>query len=338
MIYIFCGSYKALLFALYLKNLGKKITILSANKDLIKYCVAEKINHIEFERRPPFTSFFELFTYKKILNDVIKKINIDKDDIFILTGKMGSYEGFYFAKELSKRSRVYQKNPDREYKIFEPPRFKPFFIRGFIGRVFLKLVLGLDIMYYESNRDPRIGIDDNFLNKYNIKEYETDLQFEGLILEAIKKTKSNFKSYDNLIIDQGPITGIVTFDSIRKLYKNLFELPIGFAFKKHPSPTTKMDQSEMSFYKLFKQCEELPSYIPVEIFCNNIKKNVISLFSASLITASQLEHLKAISLLELVDWNHDYYKKEFKDHLMTQSKNKILFPKNFEELKEILLK
>ena len=70
---------------------------------------------------------------------------------------------------------------------------------------------------------------------------------------------------------------------------------------------------------------------------NSIKKNVISVFSTALITASKFDHLKAISMMELVDWYHKPYKIEFKNHLIEESKNKIIFPKNFEELKELLL-
>ena len=49
--YILGGAYKTLLFALYLKNiLGEEITIVTYSNIIIKYCKAEKINYIEFEK------------------------------------------------------------------------------------------------------------------------------------------------------------------------------------------------------------------------------------------------------------------------------------------------
>lgn len=339
MIYIFGGGYKSLLFALYLKNLRKKITIVTYNKDTIKYCATENIDYIQFEKvRPKVTSIYELFTLKKILDGLIKKIDLGKEDCFILTGIALAYDSFYLAKELAKKGKVFYKIADRKFKKYKPQLHKPIFFRGAIFRPALKLILGIDIIYYEANKDPRLGIDENFLKKHDIEEYKPDIPTEEMIIEAIKKIKSNFREFDNLIIDDGgPLKNIIKFDSMMKLYDNLFKLPIGFAFKKHPSSKKHKGKAIMDFYDHFKHCEELPKYIPVELFCNNIKKNVLSIFSASLTTTSQFEHLNTISLLELVDWQNESYKKEFKDHLIMASKNKILFPKSFDELKEILL-
>lgn len=340
MIYIFCGAYKALMFALYIKNLGKRITIITYNKDIMRYCIEENIDYIKIEFiRPKVTSIYKVFTLKKVLDNIIKKIDFSKENAFILFGDAKAYDSFYLAQEFSKKGVVYYKNPDRKSKKYKAPKFKPIFFRGGIIRIVLKLILRLDLIYYRSDiRSPCFGIDDNFLKKNNIVEYEPNIPSEELILEAVKKSKSNFKEFDNLIIDDGgPLENIIKFDSTIKLYEKLFRLPIEFAFKKHPKPTTQESQSDLSFYELFKHCEELPNYIPVELFCNNIKKNVISIFSTSLITASQLQHLKAVSLLELVDWYDESYKKELKNYLMKESKNKIIFLNGFEELKKILL-
>jgi len=114
-------------------------------------------------------------------------------------------------------------------------------------------------------------------------------------------------------------------------------LKLKFALKKHPTLEKESSDAASVHYKVFDSCEELPAYIPAELFYNNIRKNVLTLFSASIITASQFEHIKAISLLELIHWHHESYKKEFKNYLMKESKNKVIFPNSFEELKEILL-
>jgi len=342
--YIVGGAYKSLLFALYLKNiLGEKITIITYKKDVIRFCEAENIDYIKI-KRVKFTAstLYEVFTLKKTLDDLIEEIEIKKEDkIFLLSNAKG-YDFFYLAKELSNKCIGYYKNPDKELKIFKPPRFKPIFIRGAVIKSVLKLVLDLDLIYYRGNNEnPYLGIGEKYLDRNNIIRYASDISSEDIILEVVKKSKLNFKEFDNLIIDQGPLINRVRFDTMRMLYKNLLDLPIDFSFKRHPRSTTQEPQLDLNsndYYELFKNCDELPRYIPVELFCSNVKKNVIALFSTSLIPISQLKHLKAISLLELVEWVNTSWKNEVKDHLIKKSNNKILFPKSFEELREIIIK
>ena len=198
--------------------------------------------------------------------------------------------------------------------------------------------MDLNLIFYETNKIPRFGINDRFLEENNIKIFAQNQDFNEFIIDVVKKSKINQKKYENLIIGDGPGIGdIVKYDSIKKVYKNLLGSPLEFAFKRHPNPVKAKYEIHMLHKDLFKNCETFPDYIPVELFFNNIKKNVISILSVSLIIASRLKHLKAISLLELVEWYHQSYKDEVKKGLMKASKNKILFPTSFEELKAIIL-
>jgi len=339
--YVFCGGYRTLLFALYLKSTGKNIVIVAYSNDVVKFCCDQKINYIQIKQfRPYLTSILKLFSFKRKLNAVIKKIDMKKEDNFFLTGYEISYEGFYLAKELAKKGRVYSKIMHRNLKIYQSARFRPF-IRGWINKFIIKIVLGIDAMYYETNKDPRIGIDKNFREKHGIKDFAIDLSIEEIMFEAVKNYKIDFRRYDNLIIDHGIIENIVKTDSIISLFKRIFELNLEFCYKKHPKShkyKKQREQIEIDYYKLFKDYDELPRHYPVELFFNNINYNVISLFSASLSTAAKLKNCRAISLLELIEWKNKSYKKEFKDHLIEQSNNKILFPDSFDELKKLLLK
>lgn len=335
------GAYKGLLFALYLKNvLGEKITIVTYKKDHINYCKAKNIDYIQFEYVSfNLFSFYKIFTFKKRLDNLIKKINLNEEDRFFLLPNAKACDSFYLAKELSKKGKGYFKNPDRELAKYKPPRFKPIFFRGAVIRFLLKLFMDLDLMYYEGNSgNPYIGIDEKFLKKHGIIEYAPEVSAEDLILKMAKKTKINsINEYDNLIIGPAALVDYITLESIEKVYNYLLELPPDFAIKKRPVSRDLKNPSEISYNKLFKNCEEIPRYIPIELLYNNVRKNIIAIFSTSLIPASQIDHLNAISLLELVDWYNDSSKKFFKDHLLKLSNSKILFPKNFEELKEIIL-
>jgi len=331
------------LFTLYLKNvLYEDITIVTYSKVIQKFCKNEHINHIDFEKiRPTITTFYKIFTLKKTLDDLIKKINAKTDDKVFITSNAKAYDSFYLAKELSKKGvKMYYKNTDledRKLKKFKNPWYKPIFIRGGFIRILLKIFLDLDLMYYDTHNVPCFGVDDKFFKKNNIKEYEPDKSVEELISLALKKSKTSFENHDNLIIGQGPLVNIVEFDSIIKLYEKIFELPIDFVFKKKPESDKANNPDYIAYYNLFKNCKEAPDYYPVELFINNIKNNIIAISSTALITASKHPHLKAISLLDLVEWCDNSYKQEWKENLIKASKNKILFPSSFEELKKILL-
>ena len=338
--YVYCGSHLPLLFALSLKNKGEKITILSFSEDVIKYCNDENIDFIKLEYiRPTASSPHKVFTLKRMLDNALEKIECGKEDCFFLTGRGKDYDSFYLAKELSKRGCTiyYTDSGGAELKKYIPPGFKPFFIRGEVIRVLFKLILNLDLKCYTIYDVPFFGIDDEFIEKYNVKEYALERTHPELILEVAKKSKISYGKCENLIADQGSLAGVINFYSLKNVYKNLFDLPLKFSFKKHPGPTQQENKSDILFYKLFKHCDEIPKHIPIELLCNNIRKNMISVFSFSLIVASNFKHLKAISLLELVDWCDDSFKSTMKKLLIEKSKNKILFPKNFDELKEILL-
>ena len=334
--YVYCIAYEPLFFALYLKSLGKKITVVTHNKNIAKYCEVKNINYIQFENiRIGVTSIHKIFTFKKILDEVLKKIVLEKGDCFYLTGKIKTYNAFYLAKELSKKGVVYFYNSSK-YRLekYKPPKNKPFFFRGRIIRLMLKLYLNLDLIYYNSRGVPCFGIDDEFLKKHNIIKYDVDISAGELLLNVAKRSEINYKKIDNLIIDQGALENIIDSESLKKLYKNLFKLPVEFAFKKHP--IRPKNSSNSHFYNIFEKCYDVPEYIPVELFFNDIKKNVFSIYSTSLVAASQFDHLKAISLLELVNWDNNSFKEEVKCHLTKKSNNKIFFPNSFDELKEII--
>ena len=334
--YVYCIAYEPLFFALYLKSLGEKITVVTHNKNIAKYCELENINFILFGNvRIRLISIYKIFALKKILDDVLRKIALKKGDIFYLTGKFKTYNGFYLAKELSKKGVVYFYNSSKyPLERYTPPKNKPFFLRGGIIRLILKLYLDVDLIYYNSRGIPCFGIDDRFLKKHNIKKYDIDISADEMLLNVAKNSEIISKKVDNLVVDQGALESIIDSESLIKLYKNLLKLHVTFAFKRHPVRPKNLANS--NFYTVFEKCYDVPEYIPVELFFNNIKKNVFSIYSTALVTASQFNHLKAISLLELVNWDNNTFKEEVKSHLTKKSNDKILFPSSFDELKDII--
>jgi hypothetical protein len=335
--YIFCPSYASVFFALHLKSSGKEIKIITNNISVKKYCRSADIECIYFDYIDiSITRFYKIFIFKSRIKNLIKKINIKKEDNFYLLDNTFCYNGFYLAKEWSKKGNV--------YFIYNLVKFPKNYIKdkylnlNFLEKTTLiylfKIFLGLDLILFEVNCRPIFGFDDKFLERNEIKKNTLNRDLRELQLDAMRKSHIKQKEYDNLIITEGSVSGILNENSVQKMYKNLLKLPYKFAVKHHPR-VLKTQKSER-YEKLFINCEEFPDYIPVELLFNNVRKNVISLFSTSLIAASQLEHIKAISLLELVEWNNPAYKKEVKKWLLKESNKRIIFVNNFEELNTFL--
>ncbi len=112
----------------------------------------------------------------------------------------------------------------------------------------------------------------------------------------------------------------IEMKSLKKVFEEIKNIN-SLVVKPHP---------KFKSINMFSKIDKIPDYYPVEMCYHNIKKNVISVFSTSLIIASQIEHLKAISLLEMVKWHNNEYKEFMKNFLTSKSKS-IIFPKNLAE-------
>ena len=336
--YIFCPSYASIFFALHLKNSGKEIKIITNNISVKKYCRSADIECIYFDYiGVPITRPYNVLILKRRLDNLIKKIGIKREDNFFLLDNSFTINGFYLAKEWSKKGNIYHNNLGRSFNIYkENKHLNLSFLARTSLRYLFKIFMGLDLILLEVNCRPVFGINDKFLVKNKIKEFSLNKNLKELQLDAMRKSHIKQKECDNLIITHGTLSGLIIEESVKRMYKNLLKLPYKFAVKHHPRVIKHEKSGDVFEKKLLIGCEEFPDYIPVELLFNNVRKNVISMCSTSLIPASQLEHIKAISLLELVEWNNPSYKKELKDYLTNELNNEIIFVENFEELNELL--
>ena len=340
--YILGGSYKSLLFALYLKKVkGEKTTIVTYKLHLIEFCKKQNIDYIKFDNIPiGLLTIGRFFSLKEKLDDLIKRINPKKKDRFFLPVNIKAPKFFYLAKELSKKGYIVcYKMLDLDgcaFGKYKAPWYKPVIFKSGIMRVIFKIFLDLDLVYYYASNHPFLGIDNSFLKKYDIKEYDQNHSSEELIFEALKEYKKEIEpgKFDCFIVVDDCCD---TFNqkSLETMWKNILEFPADFAYKKHPAP--KRNENEIKYYNIFNEIKELPDYLPAEIFFSNISGNVISVCSSALITASKYPNIKTISLLELVKWKSEENKNDWKKTLIKTSNNKILFPDSFEELKQLLL-
>jgi len=325
--YINCPSYDPLFFALYLKDKGKDIFIITRNHDVQKYCEFTNISSI-FLTQPVLSikTLGSLFSFKKEADDFFNGLNLSPEDRFYFFGNEHTIEGFYLAKLFSEKCEVL--NPCiLNFKEYTGQLFNFDGIKHQIGRKIFKQHLGIDLIFKDWKKHVAYGIDEDFIFKHNIVKFDCDY-FQTIKSGVIKNNQIKLKQYDNLI-DGGMFIceGVIKESSLKEV-SNFFSSSMdSFVVKNHP------------FFKpnsnYLKGCEEYPTFIPIEFLFGNIKKNFIAIYCQALKSASQFPHIKAISLLEMVEWESKEFKQEIKAILLEGTPN-IIFPKTYKELGELL--
>jgi len=325
--YINCPSYDSLFFALYLKEKGEKIFIITKNQDIKKYCDFVKIKCLKLNE--PILSFKKLFSLTKFKLDVdlffISK-RIKHSDKFYFFGNEISIEGFYLAKLFSEKCKVINPflNLSSNYKNSLNTLNG---IKHKIGRKIFKWRLEIDLVFKNWKTGIAYGIDKEFLKKYNIKSFDLRKNFEKIKHEVIKNNQIDLNKYD-ILIDGGMFLndGVIKKESLKELAEFLLSQK-DFVVKNHPFFTNPLNY--------FKLNDKYPAFIPIELLFGNIKKNFVSIYSLALKSASKFKNLKAISLLELVKWENEDYKKTRKEILLNGTPG-IIFLRSYSEFGDLL--
>ena len=265
--YIFCPSYADIFFALYLKNSGKEIKMITDNQSVEKFCRNADINSVYFEYiTVPTTRPYKMFTLKIRMDNLIKRIDIQKGDVFYLLDDAFDISAFYLAKEWAKRGNAYFHVLNRRFDAYKETGYLNLsFLARTSVRLLLQVFLGLDLIFFDAHGRPIYGIDDRFIGKNKIKRLSLNKSLYELQLEAMRKSPVKFREYDNLITTQS-MSELADEASLIEIYNKMLELPCKFAVKYHPRPleNTVLDRYE----ELLKKCEELPDYIPAELLFN----------------------------------------------------------------------
>ena len=207
------------------------------------------------------------------------------------------------------------------------------------------MVFGVKFSYYKMDSEnniykkiylrlntKNIGVDNIALSNYNHDHMES-------INNVINKSGNLItEQYDHLIIYEGDggstFINVYSISSLEDLYRYLFSRINSFGIKR--SGKIFQGLNNQLNIDIEKNYNCLPAYIPSELLLKNINKSVISISSATLINASRYKNLKLVSLLELVSWHDQNRKIGQKNFLLKNGKN-ILFPKNYDELIQLLL-
>lgn len=332
--YIYCPSYPSLFFALYRKQNGSNIKIVTDNECIKKFC--EDFNFpFNFFTTPQIPSIYKPIDYilfKKYLDKFIKTLKFTKDDQFFLLDYAYVPAGFYIAKECSKIGIVYFYLIGREYPIYVPMKKNEFkYYYYLVQFIIIKFFWGLDLIIRIGAGALIYGIDENFLKKNHINQYSPDKNVIDFKVEVVKHFSISMKNYQILIALEGEMSGLVDDTTILyELYLKIGSKVPSLVIKFHPQG--KMDVYDNPNKLLLKNFDKFSECIPVELLLNNIDKCVIATISNALSFTARMNGIKAISLLDLLKWKDINQKESFRRILIQESDNRVLFPKTIEEL------
>jgi hypothetical protein len=335
--YIYCPSYGSLFFALHRRQKGIDIKIITHNECIRKFCEDFNIAVYYFNYPRPLKLFIPMthIFFKRSLDKFIETSGFTKSDkLFILDNAFEIF-GFYIAQQYSKIGIVHFHLLGREFPIFFPRKkidalYFIFLIQSKIFRYFWDI----DLIIRNTHGKPTFGIDENFMKKNHISYFIPDKELIELKFDVVKKFSIPMKHYQILIATDGGMKGIVNEDTLSDIYMKISSNVSSLIVKSHPR--IKLGLDENSYELSLNKFEHISECIPVELALNNVDKCVISVFSSVLPFTARIDRIKAISLLDLVEWNSIEYMEEVRNMLNKESDNKILFPKTIDELFEII--
>ena len=334
------------------------MTVVTSSRDVREYCLATKTKFLYFETLIPkfiptnnpiaiisaaVRFLRDLTTLKRRLDRVVNEIDLGAGDTFHLLTRLIQYDNFYLAKKFAKKGRVcfsaIEGKDDRPYAA----KFRRVDLKRLLLRGVLKIVLGLDLIFIEMESGVTgqtapyyLGIDGNFLKRHGIVNQSRGLM-ELMSIVTVETSISGQEKHDNLIIGEGGgVTDRIEYNSLKTVYQYLAALPLEIVLKKHPQHDDTPTKINELYDEVFGDRAELPIHIPVELAFSHIRKNVIAVSSTPLAIATEVDHLRVVSLLELVDWKSAANKIEVKQNLVKMSNNKIIFPKTLEGLGELV--
>ncbi len=355
--YFFCNAYLHLYYALDLnKNISKlnNVTVLTYNISIYKFCESINMKVIYFNPISKeislniFRQLWRLIRIRKESKELIKKLNMKKNDIIIYPNRffLKQYAGMlsYILFKLQKISKVYiadiirQKFVKTSLKHIKnkSTRFRLIY-KKFLDRI----VFGTNLHYYKLDRfmqnDEKLWL--GFNNNFGV-DHIVGLNRENENNEVIKKITLEYdkilnEEYDHLILydGDGNVEYKYSSSSLEDIYRYIFSNIKNYAIKRTPKILQGLEnQLNIDIEKNYN-C--IPSFLPSELLYKNIKKSVISVGSSSLHTVSYHKNIKAVSLVNLVSWNNEERKKICKNYLLEKNKD-VLFPNTYSELFEIL--
>lgn len=321
--YFYCGSTQALLYALAHNN----YIVVSPTETALEMCRVLDRELIEVKSG---VSIKELITKpRKIKRELNRLINIMADGEIHFSHTQFAVFCFILISKARKRNIpiffhdfefVYPKKKDIKISFAN--------LNVFFKKHIIDILYNIHLSFKDLNNGLVISIDNSFINQTNIKIIQDkELFYEQTLDFFINAPKLNI-THNHVFLTQNLLkNNLFEKNSIIALYEFLIKL--GICVKLHPG----LKEEEANY---FKQLIIPFNILPAEFIFNSIKYSIISVHSSALVTASKFNHLKSISLINLVVPNDKLFFEKVKDDLINKSSGKILFPNTFDELKLLI--
>ena len=342
--YIYCPSYTSIFLAFHIKNSGEDVKIITHNESISRFCEYVNMDFILFDyyHKINFSvrDIVTLLRRKSYLDNLFRSIDPKRDDTLYFVGNIADFSLLYLVKKWTKKGTVYYtellnqqvRSYDRQTDHFSKRKY----YNAKKDVLFVWTIFGLNLKLYEFvQRTIRLGFDQKFAAKYRIN-YVDFGGYSRLVHEAIDNSSIKIKSYDTLILTGYPHKD-VEFDILEDLYGKILRMSSSIAVKTHPA-VTHYDKHQRDARIFFKGFDLLPSFLPAELLLKSIKKNVVSKASTALLAAAEMDHLRSICIMDLVEWREKkkIFKEQHKLFLKESSEHKIIFVQNLEQLSQIL--
>jgi len=338
--YFFCPSYEAIYFVLDYRFSGMEFIVITYNWSIKCFCDFLGLENIYFDYsyltgRNTFHHFIQLYRLRKKLDEIVENRRLGAKDKFYLLGHIISWPGFYLARKISKKCQVLLKvvsgaietNPLKEGR---NPLLKDYWRASYLKWA-VQLIFGVPLTIYDTGAKHVIGINDVFLKRYGIKRLKSEESIHDFRANVIKNAKPLVnKAYDTMLLYEASyLKSSMSKNTIQNLYKNITISHSNFVAKGHP------DFKSENFEYLPSEVPKFSPYFPAELLFPNIRKYIIGIISASLVSVKYIPHLTAISVLELAKWKTPREKQYYKDFLIRQN-DRILFPRSWDEFHNII--
>jgi len=321
--YFYCQSYQAFNLAIKLSR-EVEVVVITGSPNIIKACEYLKINYIAHAN---YRGFELVKHYNKVNNEIKHMLTIiGKNELHFSHTQFAVFCFILINEAVKKNSNIVFHDFEFVYtrvrKLELTKRNIPLFIEYKAIRRLYKIPIQFGM---SAPGAYMICLDLQILKDKSITLIHDKNDYFNETIKLFKTIKVNTEQIITLFIAQ-------TFDDSLFLKKDKIEEVLKYInnerihIKMHPKIINQ---------NILEKCRVLPTYLPVEFFFSGVKKCIVSFHSASLITASQFEHIIVISLLDIVHEENEF-KYKVKEDLICKSRNRILFPQTVEEFRKLL--
>lgn len=327
---VYAPSYQSIFLIGWLLANGKKVSVLTGHKNLIKLFTEWKVEVLELPEK--FSTSYKFIgkikKNKRLLISVLD--SLEETDLYFA---FNAYDirGFFIVKWwLKNKGNVYWKDldpirPKWEFNI------KDIFSIGYIKTLILGITIFLTLKVRLSivgTKIPVLGVTTNYLKSIGVNTL--NISDKSIRDKALCFFPKHLEATKILIVTEGPSAYQLSFkySDYWNIVTNLFKQYNDISIKFHPS----LDTTELEIKSPF------PPYIPVEFILHN-SDIVLGVYSAALIAAAKNQNTTVISLSELIEWNSVEKKQEALAFLNSDkiAKDKIKHPKTINELFTLLM-